>query len=74
MADTTSTPTAHKPGFRTSEFWLSLAAVLLGALFASGVLADGGTAAKIAGLAASLLGALGYTVSRTQLKAGSTPS
>lgn len=71
MADTTAT-TPHKPGYKTTEFWLSFAAVLLGALFASGVMSDGGTAAKIAGLAASLLGALGYTVSRTQLKAGAS--
>ena len=69
MADSTTAVTPTKPGYKTTEFWLSLAAILLGALFASGAISDGGTVAKVAGLASSVLGALGYTVSRTQLKA-----
>lgn len=59
----------HKPGYRTTEFWLSVASSVLGALFASGVLSDGSTAAKIAGLAAAALGAAGYSVSRAVVKA-----
>jgi len=59
-----------KPGYKTSEFWLSLAAIVLGLLFASGLVADGSTFAKVLSLGASLLGALGYTVSRSLVKVG----
>lgn len=65
MADETQTPA--KPGFYTSEFWLKVAAMLLTALFASGALTNS-TALAIAGIAATILGALGYTVSRTMVK------
>lgn len=57
-----------KPGWKTSEFWLSTVAMLLGQAYASGAIADGGTASKIAGLAVSVLAALGYTVSRGMAK------
>ena len=63
------TAVAVKPGYKTSEFWLSTAATLLGALFASGVVSDGGQLAKVLGLVTSLLAALGYTVARTKAKA-----
>lgn len=59
-----------KPGYKTSEFWLATAAMAIGVLFASGVVADGGALDKILGLAVSILGALGYTVSRTLVKKG----
>lgn len=77
--DTTSpqpqTPTATfastdpvKPGFMTTEFWLKVAAFALTALFASGVIPTTGTVATITAIAATMLGALGYTVSRTFIK------
>lgn len=66
MTDTTAIAT--KPGYKTTEFYLSLAATILSALFASGVISDGGTAAKIAGLAAAALTAAGYTVARAVVK------
>lgn len=59
---------AIKPGWRTSEFWLRVTAHVLTVLFASGVI-TGDVAIAIAGIVASELGSLGYTVSRTQLKA-----
>jgi len=66
--DTQLTPSAPvKPGYRTTEFWLKIAAIALSALFASGALTSN-TALGIAGMAASMLGALGYTVSRTLVK------
>jgi hypothetical protein len=68
MTDTT-TAIVLKPGYKTTEFWLSLAAMVLGAIYSSGAISDSGTAAKIAGLAASVLGALGYAVSRGLAKA-----
>lgn len=64
----TETTTA-KPGWQTTEFWLSTAAKLLGVLFASGVIGAGTTLERIAGLAAALLASLGYTVSRALVKA-----
>jgi hypothetical protein len=56
------------PGFKTSEFWLKIIALVLTALFASGAIPTTGTAATIAAIAATILGALGYTVSRTMVK------
>jgi hypothetical protein len=49
-----------KKAWKTTEFWLSGAAVIVGALMASGVFSDGSTSAKMAGIAASLLGSMGY--------------
>lgn len=68
MADETPT-TPAKPGYKTTEFWLKLAALLLTAVFASGALTNS-TALAIAGIAATVLTALGYTVSRTMVKTG----
>ena len=59
-----------KAGWKTTEFWLSLAATVAGVLLESGLLGDGSTAAKIVGAASATLGALGYTYHRTVLKAG----
>lgn len=56
------------PGYKTTEFWLSLLVVILGAVAASGVLPQGGLAAQVVGGIMSVLGALGYTSSRTQQK------
>lgn len=68
MTDTALEKTV-RPGWRTSEFWLSTAAAILGALFASGAIGEGGTVAKILGMAATILSTLGYTVARTKAKA-----
>lgn len=75
MADSTPAPApandnspAPSPGWRTSEFWLKLAAILLTALFASGVIPTSGTVATVTAIAATMLGALGYTVSRSMVK------
>ncbi len=59
----------EKPGWKTSEFWLKLAALLLSVVFASGALTGHDTALQILGIASSMLGALGYTGARTFLKA-----
>ena len=62
-----------RPGLKTTEFWLSLLVVLLGALATSGLFADDSQALKITGLAITVLGALGYTVSRGVAKRSSAP-
>jgi hypothetical protein len=68
MTDTTDpAPTPTKPGYKTTEFWLSMLATLLTALFASGALTNN-VALAIAGMAATVLTALGYKVSRTLVK------
>ena len=59
-----------KPGYKTTEFWLSLLATLLGVFVASGLLADGHWALKAAGLALSGLAALGYGAARAKVKFG----
>jgi len=66
-ASTPPAPATVKPGWQTSEFWLKIVAFALSCLFASGTLTSS-TALNIAGIAAALLGSLGYTVSRTIIK------
>lgn len=69
MPETTEIQPAVKPGYKTTEFWLSLIATLTGAALASGIVPDTGLAGKVIGLIVSALGALGYTVARTKAKA-----
>ena len=59
-----------KPGYKTTEFWLTVASNILGLLYASGVITDGGTIGKIIGVAAMILATLGYNVSRGIAKSG----
>ena len=69
--DSTPAP-AVKQGWKTTEFWLNLATVLVGAVLSLGPilhLAPDNKWMQIAGLAAMLLGATGHTVSRTIVKA-----
>ena len=57
-----------KKGYKTSEFWLSSAALVIGAFLASGAVADSHWAVKLAGVVMSALAAAGYTYSRTRVK------
>lgn len=59
---------SEKPGYKSTEFWLSLVAVLVGAVFASGVVAEDSIWAQALGVLSSVLGALGYSVSRSLVK------
>lgn len=59
-----------RPGWKTSEFWLKNVAMVLTALYASGVIPTGGQAAQVAAIIATMLGSMGYTVARTVLKNG----
>jgi hypothetical protein len=60
-----------KPGYKTTEFWLSLLATLVGFLMVSGLLdsqpADGWIARVVGGIVAALA-ALGYSASRAKVK------
>ncbi len=67
-SEVTTTKTVA-PGYKTTEFWLALVVKIIGAATAVGLIADGTTAARIAGLATLVLAQYGYTYSRTVLKA-----
>ena len=72
MANTTKkTNEGLKSGIRSSEFYMALSAVVLGVVISTGVVdPDGaGTWDKVVGVVCSLLAALGYTVSRSNVKA-----
>lgn len=68
MAEATTTPAPTKPGYKTTEFWLTLAAMVLTALYAAGAFSDASATGKVMALAAGVLGSLGYTVSRAIVK------
>lgn len=59
-----------RAGIKTTEFWLTLAAQILGVVVALGYAdPDGaGTWDKVAGLVIAGLGAFGYTVARSKVK------
>ncbi len=69
MSDEIKTP---KPGYLTTEWYLSLATTVVGLAYSSGLISSGSTAEKIAGLATSLLATLGYTVARGITKAAAS--
>ena len=60
-----------KPGWKTTEFILSTLTALLGIAIAGGFIDIEGVSAldKIAGLTAAALAAVGYSVSRSKVKA-----
>lgn len=55
-------------GMKTSEFWLTLAAVLVGALSASDLFPVESPIMKVIAVAGAVLTTLGYTVSRGMVK------
>lgn len=57
-----------RPGIRTSEFWLSLLAAILGALISSGAFAQGSPWVQGAGVLLVALSALGYGATRARIK------
>lgn len=62
--------TEPKPGWKTTEFWLSLVVIIIGALLSSGLLEGTGKWQQIVGAIASVLTALGYTWTRGRVKGG----
>lgn len=57
-----------KAGYKTTEFWMSLVAVILGALYSSGVIVEGTAVDKWIGVAVIVLTTMGYQVSRSIAK------
>lgn len=66
--DPVPVPTPVTPGWKTTEFRLKVAAFILTALYASGIIPTSGPIATAMAIGATMLGALGYTVSRTLVK------
>ena len=62
-----------KPGYKTTEFWLSLLAILLGFVLSSGAMdsapADGWIT-KLIGGAVAVLTTMGYNAARAKTKSG----
>lgn len=59
---------ASKPGWQTTEFWLTLVAVLVGFLQSQNLFESGSIWSQLLIVAVTVLGALGYQVSRTLIK------
>jgi len=60
--------TPIKPGYKTTEFWLTIAANVVGVLMMANIFPIDSTVGKIIGVAAMVLSSLGYTVSRSIAK------
>lgn len=58
-----------KPGYKTTEFWLTLIANLIGVTLASGLVLPETQLGQGLGLATVVLSNLGYTVNRSVVKA-----
>ena len=58
-----------KPGYKTTEFWLSIAAMVVGAVLASGAVSNE-LLLQALGVVATVLGSLGYSVTRGVTKSG----
>ena len=59
-----------KPGYKTTEFWLTVLADLVGLALMSGLIADTGTVGRIVGGAVAVLATLGYSAARAKTKSG----
>jgi len=60
-----------KPGYKTTEFWLSAAATIVGLVVTSGVLPEqpDNVWVRLVGGVVAVLAALGYTAARAKVKA-----
>ena len=65
-----TTGTTVKAGYKTTEFWMTAAATVVGLAIASGVIPTTGYWPSIVALVVSAFAAMGYTVSRTAVKNG----
>lgn len=58
-----------KPGCKTTEFWLTLAAIIVGAVASAGLFVEDSTPAKVVGVVGATLATLGYQGARSRAKA-----
>ena len=71
ISETRSRNTASRPGYKTTEFWLSLLAMLLSYVMASGItegMDNTHIVMRVIAAASVILGAIGYTVGRSMVK------
>jgi hypothetical protein len=69
MSETTTAVATTKPGYKTSEWYLTLLTNIVGALATSGLIADGSMWSRGVGAVMMVLSTLGYTYARTKAKA-----
>lgn len=62
-------PAAPTPGWKTSEFWLNLAALVVTFVISSGAFPGESWQAKVLGVIAAVLISMGYTGARGGVKA-----
>jgi len=62
------TITTVKPGYKTTEFWLSAIATAVGLLIASDCIPETSAVMKIVGLGAAVLSSMGYSAARASVK------
>lgn len=63
-------PSSPKPGYKTTEFWITVVTSIGGLLAASGAFAENSPWLKIVGLIVAAATSMGYTASRAQVKNG----
>ena len=59
-----------KPGYKTTEVWMTAGATAVGLAIASGIVPETGVWPKIVALVISAFAAMGFPVSRTAVKNG----
>jgi hypothetical protein len=59
---------AERPGWQTTEFWLSLVAIIVAYLISSGIAPVGSVWAQALATVATILAAIGYQASRARVK------
>ncbi len=59
---------AAKPGYKSTEFWLSLMAMIISAVVASGTLQEGSIWSSVVGVVGVALTSMGYNASRATVK------
>jgi len=62
------TDSNRRPGYKTTEFWMSVLAAVAGMVVSSGVFREGSEVERVVGQVAAILAAMGYTLSRTLVK------
>lgn len=68
MSESETNNSEIKPGYKTTEFWLTVAACALGAFAASGAFPEESSIMKVTGLIVAALASMGYSVSRFMVK------
>lgn len=64
-------PSKNRPGWKTTEFWITLVLTAAGLVTASGAFGAESEVVRVAGLVLSLGASLGYKASRTAVKKAS---